>query len=80
MQAILTKYKGPTNARGSRVYAICEGGSITLPWDDALNSDDNHRAAAEALNVKIGRTGRTLIAGGMPTSSPFAYAFVELPS
>ncbi len=52
-QAITTKYIGPSNYRGSRVKAIAEAGSVTLHWDDALNSTDNHNAAAKALADKF---------------------------
>ena len=53
-QAIITKYIGPTDLRGSRVKATAEAGSITLAWDDALNSEENHVAAARALAGKYG--------------------------
>lgn len=53
-QAITTKYFGPTNFRGSRVKATCDAGSVTLSWDYGLNSDENHRAACEALIEKLG--------------------------
>jgi hypothetical protein len=56
MQAIQTRYIGPSNVRGSRVKAFAQAGSITLEWDSALNSDENHRAAAEALCEKLGWT------------------------
>jgi hypothetical protein len=52
-QAIVTRYIGPTNYRGSRVKATCEGGSIILEWNDALNSKQNHDAAAKALANKL---------------------------
>ena len=54
MQAIRTRYIGPTNVRGSRVKADCEAGSITLDWDDAMNSEANHIAARDALLAKLG--------------------------
>ena len=51
---IITKYLGPTNYKGSRVKASHRRDSdrtfsITVPWDDALNSAENHLAAARAL-------------------------------
>ena len=49
MQAIETKYLGPTNARGSRVKASCERGSLTVSYDDGLNSEQAHAAACVAL-------------------------------
>jgi len=60
MQAITTKYLGPTNTRGSRVKATCQAGSVTIEWDDALNSDQNHNAAATALIEKWGWCGKWL--------------------
>lgn len=75
-QAIVTKYLGPTNARGSRVKATCQAGSVTLSWDDALDSEANHHAAAQALARKLGWSGR-LIGGGLPDGTGNAYVFAE---
>ena len=52
-QAIVTRYLGPTNVRGSRVKATAEAGSVTLSWDNALDSYANHSKAAEALANKF---------------------------
>lgn len=54
MQAIVTHYLGPTDRRGSRVKATAQVGSMAITWDDALDSDDNHRVAAEAFARKMG--------------------------
>jgi len=55
MQSISTRYLGPTDFRGSRVKAITSSGlSITISWDDALDLDGNHDAAAIALVRKLG--------------------------
>lgn len=53
MQAIETKYLGPTNTLGSRIKASCERGSITVQWDYSLGVEDNHRAAAARLLAKF---------------------------
>jgi hypothetical protein len=53
MQAIQTKFLGATNHRGSRVKAIAAAGSVTLSWDYAKTTEDNHRAAANALMEKL---------------------------
>ena len=53
MQAIITKYIAPTNCRGSRVKAECERGQITIGWDHALDSAENHVAACKALRLKF---------------------------
>ena len=63
-QSISTRYLGATNTRGSRVRAKSSSGlSLTVSWDDALGTDDNHLAAAQALAVKLGWPGRW-VAGG----------------
>jgi len=53
-QAIATKYLGPTNHRGSRIVATCEAGRLVVPLDYALNTVQNHAAAAIALARKLG--------------------------
>jgi len=64
MQTILTKFIGPTNHKGARVKARQSASyagrpkSLTLPWDHALNVDDNHKAAALAFARKMGWHGR----------------------
>jgi len=58
-QSISTKYLCATNTRGSRVKARSSSGlAVTLSWDDALNTDANHGAAALALATKLGWKGR----------------------
>ncbi len=58
MVAIKTKYLGPTNFRGSRVKAKTDCQQITINWDCALNSEENHQRAAQALCDKMGWTGK----------------------
>lgn len=53
MQAIRTRYLGPTNYGGSRIKASAQAGSVTISYDYALNVDDNHKAAAQALIDKL---------------------------
>lgn len=76
MQAIITKYHGPTDAHGSRITATSASGlRVTVGYDDALSSQAAHRQAAEALQKKLKWSGR-LIGGGLKDG----YAFVVLPS
>jgi len=63
-QAIETRYLGPTNFRGSRVVASAQAGSMTVPWDHALDVADNHAAAARALADKYGWLDRCVMHGG----------------
>jgi len=53
MQAIQTRYLGPTNLRGSRIKAWADAGSITIPYPYGLSGQACHRAAAEALALKL---------------------------
>jgi hypothetical protein len=73
-QAIVTKYLGPSNVRGSRVKATAEAGSVTLHWDDAKDTDQNHQAAARALAVKFGWDG-IWHGGALPGNA--GYVFVN---
>jgi len=80
-QAIVTKYLGPTNHRGSRIKAKCQSGSITVSWDSNLHINENHTAAATALAQKMGWLmvdGRKfqLLGGAMPDSSGNCYVIV----
>ena len=57
MQAIETRYIGPTNHRGARIKATCDAGSLTVPWDYSLGTCANHRKAASALLAKLEWSG-----------------------
>lgn len=75
MQAITTKFHGPTNIRGSRISATAEAGRITLSWDSAKNPEANHLAAAVAFAQKFGCKGR-IVGGDLPRANPAHMAFV----
>lgn len=80
LQAIVTKYLGPSNVRGSRIKASAAAGSVTVSYNHALNSEDNHLAAAETLARKYGwldNHGAALHAGGMPDSRGNVYVMVR---
>lgn len=78
-QAIVTKYLGPTNFKGSRVKATAEAGSVTLSWDDALGIEENHLRAAVALREKfnwhVTSLTADLIGGALPGGG---YVFVSV--
>ena len=76
MKAISTKYLPATNYLGSRIKATAEGGnSITLSYDDALNSDQMHLKAAIALRDKMNwKDGGKLIGGGTETGYVFVFS------
>lgn len=79
MQAITTKFHGPTNTRGARVSARAQDGRITIRWDYSLGTDGNHDAAAHALAEKFGwlRDDSRLIGGGLPDGTGNAYVFLR---
>jgi hypothetical protein len=53
-QAIRTKYHGPSNVRGSRIGATCAARQIFVHYDDGLNLEENHIAAAKELQTRLG--------------------------
>jgi hypothetical protein len=55
MQAIITKYIGPTNSRGARIQAQCGRGKIYFPYPYELSGDKCHRAAVDALTAKFAK-------------------------
>jgi len=64
MKAIQTKFHGPTHTKGSRYSARDgDGNRVILSADHALNSDENHKAAALALCAKM-HWSPSLIGGG----------------
>lgn len=75
-QAITTQYLCLTNFKGSRVKATAAAGSVTLHWDDALNTDDNHMKAAQALANKFGWRGRWF-GGSLPKGMGNVYVQCE---
>ena len=72
-QAIQVKYLGPTNYRGSRYKATAAAGSVTVPADDALSTEGNVIAAAQALRYKFGWNG-SMVYGQLADGS---YVFVQ---
>jgi hypothetical protein len=82
--AIFTKYLGPTNSRGARIKAYrADAGtgqvgaaSMTVSYDYALDSYDNHAAAVEALVAKLGWDDTEWVLGGTDNG---CYVAVSLP-
>jgi len=75
-QAIETKYLGPTNFRSGRIKARAWSGSVTVPYDHALNTEDNHRAAALLLQAKYGWKG-TFAQGGNAAGNGYVFVNIE---
>ena len=75
-QGIITRYHRAAGARGARIKATAWGGSMSIPYPHELNSEDAHRAAAQALIDKMGWSG-TFAQGGHP-SGDGSYMFVNI--
>lgn len=76
MQAIICKYFGPTNSKGSRIKAQCAAGSITIDYPHELSGQAVYRKAAEALVAKLGWDSvhyGGLLGGQLPSGD---YSFV----
>ena len=75
LQAITTKYLGPTDFRGARIKATAQAGSITIAWDHGLDPVDNHAAAAAALCKKMGwdRVHFALAGAKLPGGNGFVF-------
>ncbi len=75
-QAIETKYVRATNTRGSRIKATAWGGTITIGYDYALDTDGAHKAAADALIAKMGWSG-TFAQGGNVKGDGYYFVNVQ---
>jgi hypothetical protein len=77
MQAIQTRYFGPTNTKGSRIKAWCAAGSTTISYPYELSGQSAHRKAAEALVSKLGWTDSFYgsLLGGQLESGDYAFVF-----
>jgi len=73
MKAIVTKYHGPTNYKGSRITASDEDNNrITISYPYELSGEECHRKAAQALCDKMGWTG-TLVGGSLKNGYVFVF-------
>lgn len=80
MQAIQTKYIGPTNTRGSRIRAWCDAGSVFIPYPHELSGIEVYRAAANALVTKLGWNSPyygALVGGSLPKNNGYVFVFPE---
>jgi len=82
MQAIVTKYLGPTNTRGALIKATAEAGATYLSWDYALDTSANHRAAAVALANKYQWLDHSDLSegGSLPAGTGECFVLTRKPS
>lgn len=74
MQAIVTKYYGPTNTRGSYIMAKAWAGKIKVSYDSEKSVYENHAEAAEAFATRYEWSGEWA-GGAMPDGQ--GYVFVN---
>lgn len=80
MQAIITKFYGPTNHKGSRMKATCDAGTVWMSYEYGLNIDGNHAKAAKMLIDKLGWNTDyygELVMGGLPGNQGYAHVFTK---
>jgi hypothetical protein len=78
-QAIVTKYHGPTNYKGSRISARADAGRVIRSYDYALDAYENHAQAALDLMERYGwlRPGRRLHGGALPGNAGYCFVMVN---
>jgi hypothetical protein len=76
MQAIITKWIGPTDHRGDRIKATAAAGSVTVPYKGGTDTLNAHQIAAAALCEKFGWSF-CHVPGDLPDGST---AWVRLPT
>lgn len=77
MQAIKTKYHGPTNSKGSRIIASCEAGKLVMPYIYALSNFENHKSAAAKLAARL-KWEEARVGGYYGTTDNSAYYWVAI--
>jgi hypothetical protein len=75
MQAIQTRYFGPTNTKGARIKAWAAAGSITISYPYELSGQAVHRKAAEALVKKLGWDELANLLGGCLPNGDYCFVF-----
>lgn len=66
MQAIVVKYLGPTDTKGARLKATCQGGSVTVAYPYHLTEELMFRLAAQQLQAKMNWLEYRLVPGALP--------------
>lgn len=81
MQAIHTKYIGPSNTRGARVKAYTsDGRSVTIGYDHALNTEQAHFKAAQAFadkHLQYAPDTTRMAYGGSADGKGYCFCFLQ---
>lgn len=76
MKAIVTRFYGPTDVRGSRIWASDEDGNrVSIPYPHELRTEDAHIAAAQKLCDKLHWTGKRACGA---IKRGYVHVFIEL--
>ncbi len=74
MKAIVTRYHGPGNVRGSRISATdSDGNRVYIGIEPQWNHDTSHEQAAIALCSKMGWKGQLVYGSMGPCSEVFVF-------
>jgi hypothetical protein len=81
MDAIETKYHGPTNKRGSRVSARWRDFRVSVAYDSELGTIENHAAAVRKIceKAELPHRGSMTLAPGQ-TREGYAWVRIDTPS
>jgi hypothetical protein len=78
LQAVQTKWIGPTNTRAAKIVVSTNARRRVIPWDHGLGQEDNHRAAAEDLARSLGWLDGYRLVGGTVPCLPNGYVWVQV--
>lgn len=76
MQAIITRYHGPTENRGARISASTYKHRTYISYPHELNQEKAHMEAARAHMLKMGWSG-TMQSGGLPNGD-MVHCFIDI--
>lgn len=77
MQAIETKFLGPTNTKGARIKASAQSGSVIVPYE-YQGVDEEHDQALRALVTKLEWWG-VWARGGKADNTGNVYVLISRP-
>lgn len=77
-KSIRTKYKGPTDYRGSKMVAMCgsegKGVLISVPYDHSLDIHENHHRVAQKLVEKLKWDVKEMVCGWYDNCGFFVFS------
>lgn len=79
LQAIVTRYHGPTDHKGARISARANAARIFRQWDYELSVEENHAEAALDLAERRGwlRPGTRLHGGALPGDAGYCFVMTR---